>query len=276
MKHFDVVSDTENITYQSNSNKAKISVKGWAGSIKYGSPLENISIYLNSNFLGNATLGIKREDIVNESDCVNCGWKCEFNISKLEQGLHLLEVFTNEHKLIPYACRVFQVDKNNKILLISGSNTLINNTIPPPNLRNLVSGTEDIEGFIRTGVLGRITLERSLKKLGYEINCFESILDFGCGRVLMYLQDFKGPKFFGVDYNNDLIKWNQKNLVFAKFYKNNTSPLLSFEESKFDLIYSFSVFTHLSISLQKNWLNELTRILKKRRYLNSQNSWKKL
>jgi SAM-dependent methyltransferase len=43
---------------------------------------------------------------------------------------------------------------------------------------------------------------------------------------------------------------------------NLPSPPLSYSDQQFDLIYTFSVFTHLSEPHQSLWMNELRRVLR--------------
>jgi len=56
-------------------------------------------------------------------------------------------------------------------------------------------------------------------------------------------------------------------IPFAEFDINALSPPLVYGEGSFGLIYTFSVFTHLSEALQVSWLAELSRVLKPGGYL---------
>ena len=49
---------------------------------------------------------------------------------------------------------------------------------------------------------------------------------------------------------------------WAKFHENPVFPPSFFKSSTFDLIYAYSVFSHLSESAHKAWLKEFHRILK--------------
>jgi len=51
-------------------------------------------------------------------------------------------------------------------------------------------------------------------------------------------------------------------LPFADVRLNRLSPPLDFGSAEFDLVYAFSVFTHLTPDLQLEWIKELARILK--------------
>lgn len=92
-----------------------------------------------------------------------------------------------------------------------------------------------------------------------------SILDFGCGpaRLLRHMNDLlPGNTFFASDYNIRTINWCRRHIKNVEFTINGLNPPLSFASNYFDVVYSLSVFTHLSSSNQLNWLNELKRVLK--------------
>ena len=64
-----------------------------------------------------------------------------------------------------------------------------------------------------------------------------------------------------------MIDWCKKNLPFAEFDVNALNPPLVYGHGSFGLIYAFSVFTHLSETLQMAWFAELSRVLKPGGYL---------
>jgi SAM-dependent methyltransferase len=90
------------------------------------------------------------------------------------------------------------------------------------------------------------------------------ILDFGCGcgRVTRYWRGDSALQIFGTDYNQRLIDWCRRSLPFAEFKTNRLTPPLTYNDGAFDLVYAFSVFTHLTEDLQLSWMRELTRVLK--------------
>jgi SAM-dependent methyltransferase len=136
--------------------------------------------------------------------------------------------------------------------------------IPSSKLLIYVNGTPDIRWFLQTGYLAAESMVRALKDSGINIKNCKSILDFGCGcgRVIRHLNFLKNSQLHGTDYNPTLVNWCQENLPLAKFQTNQLSPPLAYEDSKFDLIYAFSVFTHLPEELQYSWRDEILRMLK--------------
>ena len=141
--------------------------------------------------------------------------------------------------------------------------------IPPSHLITLVAGNPDSGWFLLSGRLAAESLLNSLSKNKIVADAPISVLDFGCGcgRVLRNLGSLKRARLYGTDYNQELINWCNKNLTFAEFMTNHLEPPLACCDQKFDLIYGFSVFTHLPESLQLTWINELARVLKPHGYL---------
>jgi 2-polyprenyl-3-methyl-5-hydroxy-6-metoxy-1,4-benzoquinol methylase len=143
--------------------------------------------------------------------------------------------------------------------------------LPPTKLIVLVAGDPSIMSFLRGGEMAANNIKNIFQNIDVQINEFSAILDFGCGcgRVIRQFHSFAkmGVGIYGSDYNPVLIDWCQKELGFANFSTNQLTPPLKFDDEKFDLIYSLSVFTHLPESLQSAWINELARILKPGGYL---------
>ena len=93
------------------------------------------------------------------------------------------------------------------------------------------------------------------------------VLEWGCGpgRVIRHLPELLGDRagrIIGSDYNPDTIAWCRDNLPGIGFVENQLMPPLPFPDSSFDVVYNFSVFTHLSEPVQKAWTGELLRVLR--------------
>jgi SAM-dependent methyltransferase len=144
--------------------------------------------------------------------------------------------------------------------VIEGGSSL---PVPAGVLRFLVAGTEDLTWFLQSGELGARTLVDVLARQGRTLDHFESVLDFGCGcgRVIRHLKGMTGGEIHGTDSNPIAIRWCQRNLSFARFRVNPLEPPLPYPDGMFDLVYAFSVFTHLTEPLQARWMDELRRVL---------------
>jgi SAM-dependent methyltransferase len=93
------------------------------------------------------------------------------------------------------------------------------------------------------------------------------VLEWGCGpgRLIRHLPSLLGERagrIAGADYNERTIAWCRSSLDGIDFELNGLMPPLPFPDASFDVVYNFSVFTHLSAPVQKAWAKELHRVLR--------------
>jgi SAM-dependent methyltransferase len=113
--------------------------------------------------------------------------------------------------------------------------------------------------FFLSGSIGAIG--GTAKAVGLTI----AIMDFGCGwgRIIrFFLKDVDPSRLFGVDSVEEMITLCRSSNRWCTFDQIPTKPPTRFQDSTFDLIYSFSVFSHLSEEMHQMWLLELYRVLK--------------
>lgn len=104
-----------------------------------------------------------------------------------------------------------------------------------------------------------------LRRQGRSLRQFRSILEFGCGygRLTRYLFALAPEAdIFGSDISARDIAWCRRTYPKGHFTLNQPKPPLSLADGQCDLIFSYSVFTHLSEQTHKDWLRELARILR--------------
>jgi SAM-dependent methyltransferase len=135
--------------------------------------------------------------------------------------------------------------------------------IPPARLRVLVAGIPDRDWFLHSGRAQTNHLRELLSEVGRPVGEMGAILDWGCGcgRMARWWAGLPGPEIHGCDYNGELVNWCERNLPFMQTKVNGLEPPLPYADGRFDLVYAFSVFTHLSIELAREWLAELERIV---------------
>lgn len=135
--------------------------------------------------------------------------------------------------------------------------------LPPASLRVLVAGTADAIWFVNSGRLTTDVIKALLRQNGRPFQEMRSILHFGCGcgRIVRHWHVSGDVRVVGCDFNHRLVDWCGANLPLARFVVNGPGPPLPDLGGRFDLIYSFSVFTHLPAALQPEWVDELTRVL---------------
>lgn len=91
------------------------------------------------------------------------------------------------------------------------------------------------------------------------------ILDFGVswGRfVRFFLKDVDSASLHGVDVNAEYLAAARETGVPGDLQKIDPLGRLPYADQSFDLVYAYSVFTHLPENVQDHWLAEIARTLK--------------
>jgi SAM-dependent methyltransferase len=134
--------------------------------------------------------------------------------------------------------------------------------LPPGDFLMQVAGSPAPDVYLHGGELGADCIRDVLGRNGVELQ--GAVLDFGCGcgRVLRRWHTEPGIEAHGCDYNADLALWSRTHLPFARVAVNGLRPPAPYRTGKFDLIYAFSVITHLPETDQRPWMREFHRLLK--------------
>lgn len=138
--------------------------------------------------------------------------------------------------------------------------------IPPSPLSFDAFGTVNLDKIYSRGLKTANEIGEIINNY-FPVNQKLNILEWGCGpgRVLRNLPAIcKNNRniYFGSDYNKTSIEWCKNNLSGINFITNELEPPIKLDDSMFDVIYSVSVFTHLSEKLHYDWIRELNRLLK--------------
>jgi SAM-dependent methyltransferase len=142
--------------------------------------------------------------------------------------------------------------------------------LPPARLRTQVGPLHADAGFfLASGRHNADLLRELLREQDTAVEELESLLDWGCGcgRVLRHWAGLPGTRVHGCDIDPKMVAWCDENLPFADVRVNALSPPLPYGDAGFELVYAFSVMTHLSEALQHSWLRELHRVLRPGGYL---------
>ena len=145
--------------------------------------------------------------------------------------------------------------------------TLESLKIPDP--KTLVSiGAPDEHFYIQSGCTLAKGFNRVMTTVANKpFSSFQSILDWGCGsgRVIQHVQHLSGEevKISGIDVDVNAVNWCKANLSSSLNISSCdlTTPT-NFEANSFDIIYAYSVLTHLRENDAVSWINEMHRILK--------------
>jgi len=90
------------------------------------------------------------------------------------------------------------------------------------------------------------------------------VLDWGCGcgRLSAQFLATDAPiTLIGADLDQVSINWCQRNLPDSHYHVVSPEPPSPYYANEFDLIFSYSVLTHLGRDSQEAWLKEMHRIL---------------
>lgn len=91
------------------------------------------------------------------------------------------------------------------------------------------------------------------------------ILDFGVswGRIIrFFLKDVDPQDLHGVDTSADFLAAARETGVPGQLHQTTALGRLPYDDGGFDLVYAYSVFTHLPERVQDHWLGEIARTLK--------------
>jgi SAM-dependent methyltransferase len=110
---------------------------------------------------------------------------------------------------------------------------------------------------------------REIKKygsdLGKALTPDSRVLDFGCGwgRIIrFFLKDVKANNLHGVDVNPQMIDFCRELFQYGNFSICSPLPPTEIPDESFDIIYAYSVFSHLAEPVHIRWVEEFSRILK--------------
>jgi SAM-dependent methyltransferase len=137
--------------------------------------------------------------------------------------------------------------------------------LPPARLRAQVGPAHaDASYFLASGREHADLIRRLLREEATPVEELDALLDWGCGcgRVLRQWVGLSRTRVAGCDVDARLIDWCAENLPFADVAVTGMSPPLPYDAQAFDLVYAFSVFTHLTEELQHKWIAECRRILR--------------
>jgi 2-polyprenyl-3-methyl-5-hydroxy-6-metoxy-1,4-benzoquinol methylase len=100
---------------------------------------------------------------------------------------------------------------------------------------------------------------------GQPLTPTSDVLDFGCGwgRILRYFtKDVTSGHLHGTDVNDKMVTLCRELLPWASVSHNQGRPPTQYRDDSFDVIYAYSVFSHLAEPIHRLWLEEFQRLLR--------------
>jgi SAM-dependent methyltransferase len=123
----------------------------------------------------------------------------------------------------------------------------------------------DAANFLETGKRSATALRSVFDQIGFTLDPGKRVLDLGCGcgRTLTWLAgEFPQVEWNGCDVDAEAIAWVRANLPGIAVSVNKPLPPLPYPYASIDLLYGISVFTHLNLDYQRQWIAEFARVLK--------------
>jgi SAM-dependent methyltransferase len=137
--------------------------------------------------------------------------------------------------------------------------------MPPAEIAARIGATNLVDYTIQGRSIYR-ALERALKSsFNSSFANYPQILDWGCGSGRVGRHTVAGlansQTFVGFDIDAYAVKW--ANAKFGNHFSIcATSPPLDLSSGSIDLAYAYSVFTHLAEADMRNWISELSRVIR--------------
>lgn len=131
----------------------------------------------------------------------------------------------------------------------------------PKALMRYTTNMETFKDFQLSGYEVYTMIDAAARKHnGKAMHEHNSFLDFGCGagRILQYIPE--GSLRAGCDVNAPIVDFASQQFLSTDIYRNEFQPPLKWNADSFDMVYSFSVFSHLRLEDEKRWLKELRRV----------------
>lgn len=135
---------------------------------------------------------------------------------------------------------------------------------PPPELQRSTVGTA-YESTLDEAFRFYTYLKDACARHGARVRPHSEILDFGVswGRIIrFFVKDVDPERLHGVDTSSDYLSAARETSVPGRLHQIDPLGRLPYAEQFFDLVYAYSVFTHLPEHVQTHWLSEIARTLK--------------
>lgn len=135
---------------------------------------------------------------------------------------------------------------------------------PPESFQRTSIGSSGRDA-LREAFAFYTSVTRHLEQFAHPLGPDSRVLDFGCGwgRILRcYLRDVLPENLYGVDAWQLMIDTCRNTMGVGRYDKVDFRPPLPYPAEHFDLIFAFSVFTHMAEPVQLAWVDEFARALK--------------
>ncbi len=135
---------------------------------------------------------------------------------------------------------------------------------PPADVQRRFVGSAGRDALHEAVAFYRV-VKRAAERFSRPIMPSTRVLDFGCGwgrMIRLFLRDVAPENLVGCDVLPEMIEMCRNLNLRATFEVNPPEPPTAFADGSFDVIYAYSVLSHLSESLHVQWVREFKRLLR--------------
>ncbi len=136
----------------------------------------------------------------------------------------------------------------------------------PPNSSMRKTSSKGIRHYFVSGLRTYLPIATAAEWVGIDLRIGgKSILDFGCGvarQLGHFTRQYPGNHYFACDIDDSSIAFIRRGYPRVESHTNRFSPPLKYNDAMFDMVYSVSIFSHLSPRDQGAWLEELSSVTK--------------
>ena len=155
------------------------------------------------------------------------------------------------------------------VLLLSCDHPVIQSVEFPPlpdeKLQSGYVGSSGVEAFKEAFVFYQ-EVRKYARSLGIRLDLNAKVLDFGVGWGRFYrvfLRHLATENFIGIDVDQDCIDLCRASIPYGRFEKCDVAPPFDLIKDKsLDIVYAYSVFSHLNEATSQLWVREFARVLK--------------
>jgi SAM-dependent methyltransferase len=104
-----------------------------------------------------------------------------------------------------------------------------------------------------------VSVHDALARVRRRFDSFGAVLGWGCGHAFRHFHGTRARSFTAATTSRALFSGRPRRFP-GRFAVDNLAPPLPYEADSFEMVYSLSVFTHLSEPMQQAWISELARV----------------
>ncbi|RUX07641.1 MAG: class I SAM-dependent methyltransferase [Mesorhizobium sp.] len=246
-----------NINHVSRTSSG-LQVRGWALPVE--GKRDNTVLYCNG---ARAEMQYQADGVVEKlfPTWPNAGM-ASFNASWAElsgdraEGLLIFDVRSADGDMLPAKHRMMFDFSDEGIIRVPDAELISHIGTTPPQM------------FIQTGRTLAMQFDSALRTVsgkGFESQA--AILEWGCGpaRILQHIRGLygaTGATTVGIDVDSAAIGWCKSRVPGTEFKTCALNPPVDYSDNSFDVIYAYSVLTHLRKRDADAWVEEMRRVLR--------------